>query len=1074
MTLSIFARAAAAATLFASAFSANAAPAFVFHDPAQQSFGEPAGVTMREPATPREEEPVDLYIKTGPSFTYNNVVVYYTLDGSEPQGAMGVPSGTTQVLRNTLGSLAFVRNEPGMSGNDDWWRGSLPAQARQYDRRVRYKVSAFDSGGGPEVFAAAGAAFEYTTRLAWPGAGFGAPNPAIGYPPVHFWKEEGVVGNNYINAMIDQNGSLYDIYYPSVGAVQGMGTRNEGYDDGNRDEFPSCLTPEKRGQMNVNFGTLGLRVSGVTYWLSNQTGTAYSEVDQDYIHDTNVIVSTSRLVRPGVDLSVSQYDFAPKGVDPPLDDFGNPNRGVVLKRVLIRNNQFTPIEVNAYYFLDWALNGGDSFDGSFVDPSRGAMVAYDNTFRTATSGNGCAGEYNPTTFPSYAKDVSIYLAASMKILAEPSAAGGGFARDFWADTSADQGQGWLGTKLVIGPQEIKEINIALVGGFDSFAGATGTYDAQIDNALSWFNIQSLGSLQLQTENAWRTWLAQGVEFTSPEAQYNDNFRRSLLATALHLDGKNGGIIAGMHNGAYPYVWPRDAVWAAITLARTGFITESKEIFRFLRDIAFRDTEGWGRRGFWKQKYTTDGYTAWGNPQVDETSCYPWGVRFIYDVTGELPFLQEHYDEVYEAALASSQDSTVDNRLHYEEAVSLVYSMNLWEDQFDVTIYSNASVIRGLEDAAAIADILNSTVCPGGPNQCGYHTDRDLFNSRAAAIRGGLDARLDWNGENTDISQAGIVYPMNVYPAGHPRAELIFDRFNGVAPDRFGNVHPIVQFGAVPEWTGLINRYWGDGYWNGGPWFLSTLWYGAYYALRQDITPGAADIDNFKDRFDRTLAFRGGLGLGAEQMARNSTAVYPDFYLQTAYPNAWESMSFFVDSTMLFLDWTPDADANILRIRPKLPSDWSFMQFDNLRMGQHRASVRIDSAPNARYHIIENTTGQPLTLDTVVRLPLGSQRCEVYVNAAAAPHTYNPAIGAVSLTTPLVTGPAARTVITVLTRNAADLNASGSVDFGDITAVLSAWGQSQTLPFSGADATGDSAVNFADITLVLSRWGQSCP
>ncbi len=40
-------------------------------------------------------------------------------------------------------------------------------------------------------------------------------------------------GNNYINVMLDRNGAVYDVYYPSAGCVQGMGTRNEGYVDGN-------------------------------------------------------------------------------------------------------------------------------------------------------------------------------------------------------------------------------------------------------------------------------------------------------------------------------------------------------------------------------------------------------------------------------------------------------------------------------------------------------------------------------------------------------------------------------------------------------------------------------------------------------------------------------------------------------------------------------------------------------------------------------------------------------------------------------------------------------------------------
>lgn len=1057
--------------------SAWAAPSFVAHAPSSQVFGEAAGVTHRDPDVPREDEGVVIHLKTGPSFTYNNVVVYYTTDGSEPQGAFGVPAGSTQVLRNTTGGLTFLRNEPGMSGNDDWWRGTLPVATRDYQRQVRYTISAFDSGGGPEVFANGGASYTYTVKLAWPGAGFGAPNPAIGYPPVHHWKEEGVVGNNNINVMVDQNGSLYDIYYPSAGAVQGVGTKNEGYDDGNRDEFPSCLTPEKRGQMNVNFGTVGLRVDGTTYWLSNQTGTAYTDVDQDYIAGTNVLVSTARLVGGGNNITVTQYDYSPKGITYPIHDGGQPNRGLYMKRVILTNNTMTTRDVSAYYFVDWALNGGDAFDGTFTDPTRGAMVAYDNTARVASSGNGCAGEYNPTTFPTYAKNVSVYLAASMKFLAVPSAAGGGFAQEFWSDTSTDQGLGWMGGKITLGPLDTKEFDILIVGGFDGFAGATGTYDAQMDSVINWFQTQSLSTLQLQTQQHWTTWLAQGVQFTSPDPAINDTFTRGLLGTALHLDEKNGGIIAGMHNGAYPYIWPRDAAWAAITLARTGFVDEAKEIFRFLRDIAFRDVEGWGRKGFWKQKYTTDGYTAWGNPQVDETSCYPWGVRYIYDVTGEIPFLLEHYDEVYEAALASSQTSTFDNRLRYEAPVNLVYSMNIWEDSFDVHNYSNASVIRGLEDAAAIADILNNTSCPGGPNTCGYHTDRNLFSSRATTIRGGLDARLAWDGENTDISQIGIVYPMNVYPAGHPRAEVLMDRFNGVRRDfnNTGSFEPLVNFagGPVPEWEGLINRYWGDGYWNGGPWFLSTLWYGAYYAQRNNVTAGKADIDNHLFRLSRTVDFVGPLGLGAEQISAPGSQQDPGFWLQTAWPNAWESMSFLTDSVMLFLEWTPDADGNTLRVKPKLPTAWSFMDYDNLRMGAHRLDVRVDETPDFVQHTFTNRTGLAVNFDTVVRLPSGATRCAVFVNGSASANTFNAGIGAVAVNGALATGVNALTRVTVLRRAPGDVSRNGTVDFADITSILTAFG-SAGAPWAGADATGDGVVNFADITAVLTGFGTTCP
>ena len=68
------------------------APSFVAHAPGAQVFGEPGGVTGREPEAAREGEAVQIWIKIGPSFTYNAVAIYYTTDGSEPQGA-GITDG---------------------------------------------------------------------------------------------------------------------------------------------------------------------------------------------------------------------------------------------------------------------------------------------------------------------------------------------------------------------------------------------------------------------------------------------------------------------------------------------------------------------------------------------------------------------------------------------------------------------------------------------------------------------------------------------------------------------------------------------------------------------------------------------------------------------------------------------------------------------------------------------------------------------------------------------------------------------------------------------------------------------
>jgi len=48
-----------------------------------------------------------------------------------------------------------------------------------------------------------------------------------------------------------------------------------------------------------------------------------------------------------------------------------------------------------------------------------------------------------------------------------------------------------------------------------------------------------------------------------------------------------------------------------------------------------------------------------------------------------------------------------------------------------------------------------------------------------------------------------------------------------------------------------------------------------------------------------------------------------------------------------------------------------------------------------------------------------------------------------------------------------------VNFADLNAVLSAFGQSGAPGFSGADLNDDGVVNFADLNAVLSAFGAQC-
>lgn len=970
--------------------SLSVAQSFVDHSPTSGVYGQPSDITQREPDVPREDETATIYFRVGYQFTYSSVAVYYTTDGSTPAGNIGFGSGTTQVLNSFANQVNFLANENTGSGVVDWWKATLPANARAYGTRVRYFIQAWGGTTSQQT-----GLFEFTNKIAWPGQGSNYANHAIGYPPVHFWKEEAVAGNGYINTMLDQNGSVYDVYYPSAGAMQGVAAKNEGYVDG-LDTFPPGLPIGSRGQLNLNAAFAGIRWSGKTYWLTNEAGSDYTNWTHEYVTDTQTVKTTSKLVANGANFDVQQYDFAPDGITFPNDTGGNPNRGIHIKRLLITNNTNSSQSLNVYFYMNPALNGGDNFDAMFADSSKGAMCAYDNTFRFTSS----SGEYNPTSFGDMTKNVSLYLAASMKALDSPGGATGTAAPDSWRDTSSDNSEGWIGQKITIAAGATKEVNVAVVGGFDNFAGASGTYNAQIAPALAWFQSSSMGSMNAATDAYWQNWLASGTTVDTPDDQFDSTYKRGLLATALHLDGKSGAVVAGMHNGAYMYCWPRDAVWAAITLARTGHHAESANVYKFLRETAYRSNESWGK-GFFYQKYSTDGYQVWTAPQVDETAAVPWGAKFHFDCTGDTAFLNTNYIMIRDSAKASSEDSAVDSRLYYDDTYNLMNTMNLWEDQFGLLVFSNASCVRALLDAASLA------------NRLGYTSDANQFNAKASLMLQGVKDRLTWNGENTDISLLGATYPFNVLSATDPLMVTVLNRINGTATDRYGNNHPIVNTSG--EFSGLVNRYWGDSYWNGGPWFLSTMWYGMHYLQRSDLTAGYADIDLHKARVKRTMDYLGKVGFGAEQMSPSNSLLYSgqsDFRLQAAWPNAWESMSFYVDSIAAFLGYVPDAATNTLRIAPRVPSDWRTITFNNVVLGAHRFNVVANESRLANSQTITNKLGGAANFDTYIRIPVGANPARVTVNGINATYTLDPAAQRVHVTGSLATGVNAKTDIVV--------------------------------------------------------------
>ena len=925
----------------------------------------------------------------------------------------------------------------------------------------------------------------------WPGG------PTAGYASdpasrIHHFKEQAVIGNGYILCMLDLNGSLYDIYYPSVGARYGSGTANEGYRG--PEEFPNCsLDAQANGQMNVinAMGGIGLIAGGTNsiHWLKNQLGTDYTGVGQRWLNDdVNVVYTSNRLNIAGNNILVQQYDFVPSTDALPVvtDCPGSgcrTNYGVYIKRFLLTNLEASERTIDFYYDANFNVKGANVDDGMYFETSAGgtnynSMIVYDNTARTV-GGTGCNPNgygddgfgtystnrnYNPTSFGSYDRNASVYCATVMKIVTNAATGHGLPAEGSWRDhTASDNQEGWIGRRITIPAGEITEVDVMIVGSWDDAPGQTGTHGFWGRPIITWFYNNSMAAAQSTTEGYWSNWVNSGVTIDFPGDYYGRLWKRQLLVAATHQDKVTGAIIAGSHNGAYPYCWPRDGAYAAITFARAGHTNESLRFIHFLNNVAYRDIDtGIGDKGFFYQKYTTDGYQVWNSPQVDETASVPWALFYIYSITGDAGFLSNHWNLAYTSARASSEDSTINpGGLYYDDTFNLMFANNVWEDQNMLTVYGNASVVRGLYDAANIADVVG---------QSGWAS---TFRSRAATIRdSGIVPRLNANVEAADISLLGLTVPYEVFEPNDPKMTNIVEKIHGRQPSCGscpGGPYTDNLVEASGDIAGLVRRYNRkstdaslDNYWNGGAWFLSTSWYAEYFSRWQDHVPGKGLISTNLYLLNLLTNKMDNILIGAEQIAPSGAEKYPNFRLQTSWPNLWEADTTLIDQMSMFLDYKPQATNNTCYFAPKLPEGWSTITFNNLLFKNQRFNITVTETANSTRADINKLTTGALNYDIWLRIPATETPAIVITNGAlVSSYTYDSVARRVRVQGPLNNGTGTNSII--ITFGDSDFDGDGLPDWWEQQYGLDPLDDGTVNPDNGAsgDPDGDGFSNLQE-------------
>jgi len=116
---------------------------WVYHDPNRPvTGGANPPATQRVPLAPGVGQSAVIWAKVGYQFDIDNGRLYYTTDGSTPEGSFGTGRGTTQVI-----TMSFDHTELEPDGTVDWWRGTIPGQPA--GTVVKYKAAFYDNGINP-------------------------------------------------------------------------------------------------------------------------------------------------------------------------------------------------------------------------------------------------------------------------------------------------------------------------------------------------------------------------------------------------------------------------------------------------------------------------------------------------------------------------------------------------------------------------------------------------------------------------------------------------------------------------------------------------------------------------------------------------------------------------------------------------------------------------------------------------------------------------------------------------------------------------------------------------------------
>ncbi len=575
------------------------------------------------------------------------------------------------------------------------------------------------------------------------------------------------LGNGQILVNLDERAQVRDFYFPYVGLENHVG-----------------------GELSHR---VGVWVEGELAW------TTAAEWQISITTDENAPVGETRArhERLGVELQFKDLVYNEKNI--------------FIRHLTVKNLTDQPREIKVFFGHQFEMYQSRMAHTAYYDPEHTAIIHYRNervfVANAQLEGRGF-GEYTTGVFLSEGKEGSHLDAADGRLSGNAVEHG---RADSVIGLSGNYAPGesktifyWLAVGRSI--KEALELNYYILG-------------------------RGPGHLTESTTNYWNAWVnRQNFSFTNLSPEVIALFKRSLFLIRLHAN-PNGGIIASsdfvtLQQGkdTYNYIWPRDASYSALALARAGDHNVAQRFFAFADKII---TEP----GYLMHKYSPDGSlgSSW-HPwlragqlelpiQEDETALVIWSLWQYYQTSKDLEFVES----VYNSLVKRAADFMV---LHRDQRTKLPKpSYDLWEEKFGTSTFTAAAVYGALVAAAKFAKLL------------GKIKNEDLYSEVASEIREGILQYLYDEREGyfykllqlepgkivydttLDSSSAYGVWQFGVLPVDDKRLRRAFEAtMSGLTI-------------ALP--SGGVARYRGDKYlrldqsYAGNPWFVTSLWLAQY-------------------------------------------------------------------------------------------------------------------------------------------------------------------------------------------------------------------------------------------------------